>query len=92
MSRCVIISIIHYLDACTSEQFKCANGRCITNAYRCNGNNDCRDGSDEVTYACTSEQFKCANGRCITNAYRCNGNNDCRDGSDEVTCELFFFD
>ncbi|XP_057298293.1 MAM and LDL-receptor class A domain-containing protein 2-like isoform X2 [Hydractinia symbiolongicarpus] len=33
---------------CRSDQFTCrSNGRCLSNTTRCNGKNECRDGSDE---------------------------------------------
>ena len=34
---------------CTGEhQLKCHNGRCITTEYRCDGDNDCGDNTDEI--------------------------------------------
>lgn len=33
---------------CGSGEFTCARGVCIRDAWRCDGDNDCRDWSDET--------------------------------------------
>lgn len=32
---------------CTDDQFECRNGLCVPKSWRCDGENDCRDYSDE---------------------------------------------
>lgn len=33
---------------CSSDQFKCANKKCINSTLACDRNNDCGDASDEI--------------------------------------------
>ena len=37
-----------YYIACNDDGFKCTNGYCISADQRCDGKDDCGDGSDEI--------------------------------------------
>ena len=39
--------------SCNDDEFRCAYGECIPQQYRCDGDRDCEDGSDE--------KMKCSN-------------------------------
>ncbi|XP_063285770.1 low-density lipoprotein receptor-related protein 2 [Pelobates fuscus] len=76
---------------CESGQFTCLNGRCIPERWKCDNDNDCRDGSDELEricafHTCSPTAFTCGNGRCVPYHYRCDHYNDCQDNSDEAGC------
>ena len=47
----MIIGSIHHSSAvalpCEPNEFKCNNGRCAMKIWRCDGDDDCFDGSDE---------------------------------------------
>ena len=40
-------STIHLTTGCSSTQFTCDNGNCITASWECDTDNDCGDNSDE---------------------------------------------
>ena len=41
------------LGICPLNTFNCSNGSCIANLLRCDGEDDCGDGSDEDEKICS---------------------------------------
>ncbi|XP_019378305.1 PREDICTED: low-density lipoprotein receptor-related protein 2 [Gavialis gangeticus] len=76
---------------CDAGLFTCLNGLCISERWKCDNDNDCGDGSDELEsvcafHTCQPTAFTCGNGRCVPYHYRCDHYNDCGDNSDELGC------
>ncbi|XP_014662216.1 PREDICTED: basement membrane-specific heparan sulfate proteoglycan core protein-like [Priapulus caudatus] len=75
---------------CAETESTCSDGQCIPRDYLCDGEADCKDGSDEASCVkadqCEPNEFQCNNGRCIQKIWRCDGDNDCGDRSDEESC------
>ncbi len=72
---------------CDPSRFQCASGACVSAHWVCDGDNDCKDNSDEVNCParnCSAQQFQCLLTReCIPINYKCDGAYDCEDFSDE---------
>ncbi|XP_018787873.1 PREDICTED: uncharacterized protein LOC108968343 isoform X1 [Bactrocera latifrons] len=69
-------------------QMKCWSGQCVSITDKCNGVQDCDDGSDELTSLCQTvlcrqNQFQCGYGACLPMEAKCNGTKECWDGTDE---------
>ncbi|XP_075155675.1 low-density lipoprotein receptor-related protein megalin [Haematobia irritans] len=79
---------------CTTGQHRCGGDdeKCIPWFWKCDGEKDCKDGSDEPTTCpqrhCRAGTFQCKNTNCTPSATICDGIDDCGDGSDEQNCDL----
>lgn len=92
----LVIDIFFAASVCTNDQFQCADGKCIDQDWKCDGDHDCDDHSDETKCkaephknTCIETEWACLyEEQCILNNWKCDGDEDCFDGSDEKNCKL----
>lgn len=87
------------LSNCSSSEFTCTNTfKCIPSWYKCDGEDDCGDNSDEIGpcshYHCPKTGlFQCASANkssdCFSPTAICDGDAHCKDGSDELNCHNY---
>ncbi|XP_043277982.1 vitellogenin receptor-like isoform X2 [Venturia canescens] len=80
-------------DCVKPDWFRCANGRCLSHWFLCNGDDDCDDATDEENcpdkpneiknVTCSTDQYQCADNYCIWLEDFCDNKFDCPDESDE---------
>lgn len=78
---------------CEPNEFKCRNNKCVLKTWRCDGENDCGDDSDEAQCAtlppnanCRYDEYECRSKQCVPKSFQCDQHTDCMDGSDEIGC------
>ncbi|XP_058915238.1 MAM and LDL-receptor class A domain-containing protein 1 [Kogia breviceps] len=79
---------------CEADQFSCVYAlQCVPLSGKCNGQEDCIDGSDEVDCSlspppqlCGQTKFQCSTNECIPSLLLCDGVPDCHFNEDESGC------
>ncbi|KAM7378967.1 hypothetical protein PAMP_004552 [Pampus punctatissimus] len=78
---------------CAPAEFACLNGQCVPGRWRCDGEPECPDGSDEAEETCSKqtcppEKFDCggSTNKCVSLSWICDGEKDCENGADEEDC------
>ncbi|XP_029935423.1 MAM and LDL-receptor class A domain-containing protein 1 [Myripristis murdjan] len=86
---------------CGVYQYQCLYSfQCVPLSWRCDGEPDCADHSDEEYCPtavpgtlppqglCHPDQYQCSDNRCLPSILRCDGVPDCVKGEDEYRCPL----
>uniref|UniRef100_A0A8D0DE69 Low density lipoprotein receptor-related protein 8, apolipoprotein e receptor n=1 Tax=Sander lucioperca TaxID=283035 RepID=A0A8D0DE69_SANLU len=91
--KSLLLQVAHEHKTCATTDFACKNGQCVPARWRCDGEPECADGSDEADAICSRqtcppEKFDCggAASKCVSLSWRCDGERDCENGADEDQC------
>ncbi|XP_074657066.1 uncharacterized protein LOC141910239 isoform X9 [Tubulanus polymorphus] len=72
---------------CSHGRYRCSSGRCISQGWLCDGDEDCPSGDDERNCTeCPHGRYRCSSGRCISQSWLCDGVVNCPSGEDERNC------
>ncbi|XP_052816492.1 atrial natriuretic peptide-converting enzyme-like isoform X2 [Mya arenaria] len=86
------------IEECPAAESRCDNTTCFPPSWRCDGFQDCLDGTDEAAIQtemplrkcveCPADMFRCSveSAVCVEAALRCDGVEDCPTGADERDC------